>query len=293
MHLSRMKRSRWLQLLSGMGLLALAAGGCDNSSGQFGGGLIRESQAGKEQWTIRCTRLVTPDHREWGRVLADLLGKVPGLKASNVRLTSDASGSTIYYGQYVKVASPTGALVFPEQYQKDIELIRSLAYRQQTPFFYAAPELMQASEPSAATGTVGEASTATGTHSLLIAVFYNTSSFTERKVAAEQYVQDLRSRGYPAYYYHEPLRSMVFVGDFTSADLTLDRDRRQVYGPRVEQFIARNPEEFRYQTENGHFMKRPMPDGTMAAPPSVLVPLPGKLVPAEAAPAPRPLPPMD
>lgn len=267
-------------------LLALTTGGCENPGGTAGGGLFGPTQAGGglfggsranvERWTIRCTRIETPDHRQSANYLADLLRKVPQLRARDVRVSSDAMGSTIYYGEYTKVAGSDGALIFPPEYQRDIELIRSLAYRQQTPFFYAGPELLSTPEPTGPSGAEGDVSTARGTHGLLIAVFYNTLEFRQRREVAEMYVKDLRERGYPAYYYHDPVRSFVYVGDFDRSDLVLTRNGRVIYGERVEQFIARNPDEFKYQSENGHYLKRTLPDGTQTAPPSVLVPLPGR-----------------
>jgi|GEM_PF-559793 len=296
MHLPGWIRLRWSILIGGMTLAILIAGGCDNTTGSSGGGgLFRAPQAGRELWTIRCVRLESPNHRESARHLANLLGKVPGLRARDVRVVSDATGSTIYYGQYAKEGSPSGGLVFPVQYQKDIELIRSLTAPefQSPPFFYAAPEMLSSAEPAAPSGAEGEASTAKGTHSLLIAVFYNTPEFTQRKEAAEAYVKDLRGRGYPAYYYHEPLKSFVYVGDFTSSDLVRLPDGRMVYGPRVEALIARNPAEFQNQMENGQFVKQRLPDGTFAAPPALLMRLPGRVGAAEVTPAPQQgMPPM-
>lgn len=289
MHLPGWTRIRFLALIGGMGLGLLAPGGCDNTTGRIsGGGLFRDPLAGREQWTIRCTRIESPNHRESARKLADLLGKVPGLRARDVRVVSDATGSTLYYGKYVKESSPDGGLIFPPQYQKDIELIRSLTAPQfqSPPFFFAAPELVSPAEPAGPSGAEGDASTAKGTHSLLIAVFYNTPEFTQRKEAAEAYVKDLRERGYPAYYYHEPLKSFVYVGDFDRSDLVLSRDGRILYGRRVEELIARNPSEFRNQSENGQFLKRVLPDGTSVAPPALLMPLPGRAEAARPVPAP-------
>jgi hypothetical protein len=291
MHLSRMHGRFLFGFITWFGLLALA-GGCDKTGGQGGGGLF--SRDSKEKWTIRCTRIETPDHNQAAKFLADLLRQVPGLKPQSVQVASDGTGSTIYYGQYEKVASPSGSLIFSDQYQRDFALIQSLVYRQQTPFIFAAPELLQAAEPTAAAPVEGSIATAKGTHSLLIAVFYNTPTFSQRKQTAEDYAKELRKAGYPAYYYHEPLRSFVYVGDFEQSDLIQTKDGQAVYGPRVEQFIARNPEEFKNQTENGHFFRRTLPDGTTITPPSVLVPLPGRPAAREEIPGRQPtMPGMD
>jgi len=289
MHLLQPTGTRRLVLIGCLGLAALAAGGCENGPGQAGGvALFRDPQAGREQWAIRCTRITAPNHRESARFLADLLGKVQGLRPGEVRVVSDAEGSTIYYGRYVKEASPDGGLVFPKAYQRDIELIRSLTSRQfqSPPFLYAAPEMISSAEPSGPSGAAGDIATAKGSYSLLIAVFYNTPEFTQRKEAAEAWVKDLRERGYAAYYYHEPIRSFVYVGDFDASDLVQTRDGRLVYGPRVEELIARNPQEFQRQSENGLYIKRTLPDGTTGVPPALLLPVPGRTKAADAAPTP-------
>lgn len=262
----RMMSQRWVLVAASAGLLATGMlGGCDRA----GGGPSRTASSGKEEWTIRCARIDTPDHQNKAKFFADLLKQVAGLKASQIQVTGDARSSTIYYGRYEKKATASGDLVFPKQYQDDIELIRSLAYRDQTPFFFAAPELMS----TGGTGAEGDVSTARGTYGLLIAIFYNTSTFTERKETAETYVRDLRSRQYPAYFHHGPARSLVYVGDFDENDISTESQHGG--GARVQQLIARNPDEFGVQTENGHIMRRTV-EGTTMVPPSFLVPLPGR-----------------
>lgn len=260
-----------------MACFLLAGASCDNRPGSGGGSIFSPIQSGKERWTIRCARLQTPAHRESADRLAQELGKVQGLRPRSVRVVSDATGSTIYYGEYTKVPSGDGSLVFPDEYQDDIELIRRLAYGRQTPFFYAEPELLSEQAPGAVAAE-GDVSNAKGTHGLQIAVFYNTPTFDERKQSAEQYVKLLREQGYAAYYYHEAVKSFVFVGDFNASDLMRDpRDRsRYVFGPRVQQLIARNPEEFKYFMENGHHVIYRDAGGGEVKLPTVLIPLPGR-----------------
>ncbi|GMV98259.1 MAG: hypothetical protein AMXMBFR83_26110 [Phycisphaerae bacterium] len=263
-----------------------ATPGCPPNAGQ-GGGLFGGG-ASQERWTIRCARLQSPNHADMANVLAGMLRKVPQLKPREVRIVSTTGESVIYYGEYRKITARDGTPAFPPEYQRDIELIRSLSYQNQTPFFFAGPELLASPEPVAGAGAEGDLSTARGAYSLQIAVFYNTGEFTQRKEAAEAYVKDLRRRGYPAYYYHEDPRSFVMVGDFEAADLERGPDGQYRYGPRVQQFIARNPEEFRYVTENGMKVKRRLtgPDGKeqVIIPESLLVPVRG----ASMAPGPAP-----
>lgn len=262
------------------GLLALAGAAVWTAvacqpNGSAGPGLFG-SGGNKERWTIRCARLESANHGEMANMLGGLLGKVDGLSSRDVRISSTATTSVIYYGEYTKVPDRDGMLVFPRKYQDDIELIRRLSFRGQTPFFFAGPELISAAAGADAASVEGHVSTAKGTHSLQIAFFYNTSDFNQRKEAAEAYVQDLRRRGFAAYYYHETLRSFVFVGDFDKSDLVPDAGGTYHFGPRVQEFIARNPDEFSYLTENGMKVTHRLPNGRSIPNQSILASLPGR-----------------
>jgi hypothetical protein len=226
-----------------------------------------------EKWTIRCCRIETPNHVQEAETLTGMLKKVAQLDARKVRVATDTSGSTIYYGEYHRVSSPTtGQLVFPPALQKDIEFIRGLsADNMPNPFFRAQPELVAGGPPSA--HPEWEVSNVKGTHSLLSAVFYNTPTFNERKQVAEQYVELLRKDGFPAYYHHEAVKSFVFVGDFNESDIIATPEGPRP-SPRVEQLISRRPEEFRHFTENGHIRHELGAKG--AAPFSVVMPVPKK-----------------
>jgi hypothetical protein len=270
-----MRRVDFSLLTSRFSLLFLfGLAGCATNQAKDGGSrpLFSQASSGAELWTIRCAHSDSPDHARDMGSLAEMLKRVQGLQAKNVRLDTTPTGSTIYYGQYTKVASAkTGRLVFPAQYQQDIELIRRLSVNQRTPFFYAEPE--QISKPNA--GGLGEwdVSMAKGVYTLQIAVFYNTPNFSQREVAANEYVRLLREGGYSAYYRHEQVRSYVFVGDFNETDIIFAGGTPQL-GPKVEQFIARNEAEFRHISENGQIIKQQMPNGQFAPPLSYLVPVP-------------------
>lgn len=270
--------------------LVLLGSGCD-STRQGPAPLFSQASGSGEKWTIRCMHSNAPGHAEYANQLAELLKKVQGLRPEAVRLASDATGSTIYYGEYTKTAQrDTGRLVFPPEYQRDIQLIRRLSTGDRTPFFYAEPELL--SRPTAVTASDGDVRTAKGAYTLQIAVFYNTANFTQREQAAVDYVRLLREQGYPAYFYHDSNRGMsyVFVGDFEASDVITDPNGTKRYGPRVEQFIKRNEVEFRNITENGQIVRRQGLSGKLEAPPSYLVPVPrGGGEPAMGQPAvPRP-----
>ena len=167
--------------LGGIVLAALLLGsGCDstgNSSGAWG----KPAAAASERWTINCLRSSAPNHVELCNGLAELLRRTNGIDPKAVRVQSDALGSTIYYGEYTRVAGAGGQLVFPAKMQQDIERIRLLTYNQTLPFGLAAPESLGG---DAAGGGEGQynLTTARGKYSLLIAVFYNTPTFDQRGV---------------------------------------------------------------------------------------------------------------
>jgi hypothetical protein len=202
--------------------------------------------------------------------MADMLRQVRQLRARDVSVETTSTGSSIYYGTYRREPSKqTGRLVFPEEFQQDIELIRSLSYGRMTPFFRAAPEMIG--------GDVGgenrqwHISNATGPLTLLVARFYNTANFAQRIEVAEQYCQLLREEGFPAYFEHQDVRSFVYVGDFEMSDRIRVPGGMWRLGPNVEAMIARKPKEFRHITDNGHLIRRIGPDGRKIAESSYLV----------------------
>jgi hypothetical protein len=258
--------------LAGLWIVVLAGVGCESPGNT--GNMVDLGHGSDEKWTIRCLHTEGPDHVVQANLLADLLGKTDGLKASKVRTVNTSTGSTIYYGQYVKVASPeTGRLVFPADYLRDLALIQRTAYNGTQVFRYAKPELQTT---IAAVGLEQwDVSNAKGKRTLQIGVFYNTPTFQDRKQAAEQYVTQLRQDGFAAYFRHEPARSFVFVGDFDDSDVVKTTAGDQ-FGPRIENLIKQREDEFRYMLENGYSIRKQMPDGKMIVPPSALISVPRK-----------------
>ncbi len=262
---------RWVRLVV---VLLMAEAGCNGPGGSGPGDWFKPARQEGERWSIRCLRSGAPNHAALCNRLAELMRNVQGLKPEAVRVQTDATGSTIYYGEYIRSSSSTGgALEFPPAMRRDVDVIRRLMLNQQTPFALAVPEPLDAGQ---ATGRPEwQVARAKGTHTLLVALFYNTPTFDKRKEVAEQYVEQLRHDGYQAYYLHEAVKSFVFVGDFDESDLVTTSQGQLWYGPRVEQMIAgRADDEFRYLTENGFYRKYPSRDGQMVPPPSQLVPVP-------------------
>lgn len=262
----------------GMILITLALGsGCDSTGSK--GGWTQNGGEGGEQWTINCLRSLAPNHAELCNGLAELLRRTSGLETRAVRVQSDGLGSNIYYGEYKRVAGADGQLVFPPKMQQDIEIIRRVTYNQSAPFALAAPELMNVSSATGASASDKfNVTTARGEYTLLIAVFYNTPTFNQRREAAEQYLQQLRSEGVEAYIFHEPVKSYVFVGAFGKDALVMLPGGGLTFGREVQEFIkARADDEFACLTENGHRQKLTAPDGQplFATSQLVRVPAPG------------------
>lgn len=250
------------------GSLALALlSGCGGPGGSLFG---RPPKA--EKWRIHCYQHKGPNHEQTCKQVATLLGQVKGLEARKIQVVTTPGSSTVYYGEYVKVPSAGGErLVFPADYQRDIDLIQRVVINQRPLFLMAKPEPL-VTEPAGGAAE-GDVSQCQGTHTLQIGIFYNTPTFQERREAAEEYVKLLRQEGFNAYYRHEEVKSFVFVGDFDESDLIRTPQGTQ-FSPRVEQLIARREEEFRYTLENLHRVKRTGPSGELAVPPSILVPVP-------------------
>lgn len=275
--LARVFDMRWnlLKPLSVVTLTILLAG-CQPDGGAGGAqapSLFGGQTESGERWTIRAIQMSNPGHQMVLQQLAEQMRNTPNLQPAKVRLVSDATSSTIYYGEYIKVPSKedAGRLVFPPEYQRDLAAVRGLIVNQQTPCRYAEPELVN--KATEADRGKYDVANCPGNYTLYIARFYNTPTFNQRKQSAEQYVELLRQEGFPAYYRHEELISSVFAGDFDLSDVVEERDGRKHYSARVERFIARKPEEFKYVTENGHVVLYDT-GGQKAGRESVLIPVP-------------------
>ncbi len=263
-----------LAILAGGALTAwFITAGCEGPGGSAGPSLFAPA-GDSEKWTILCRRIEEPGHAEQAETLGKMLRLVKQLDPRAVRVVNDATGSSVCYGEYRRVPAAKGSdqLAFPAELHRDMALIHSLTDGVSTPFSSAQPQLISAGPPSA--HPEWEATNAPATYSLRIAVFYNTEGFQQRKEVAEQYVAMLRQDGFSAWYYHEQVKSFVFVGEFAETDRVKTPEGWRP-GPRVEQLIARREDEFRHFTENGHIRKF-YEGGQEIAPMSEVVPLPRK-----------------
>ncbi len=257
----------------------------EESSGNFlsnlfggndsGGGLFNSEQ--RDRYSIFCTRFdrgIEGDPRTQSHQLAEMLARVPQLDRRAIQVRDDATGSSIYYGNYEMVPGPQGnRLIFPPEMQRDMDFIRGLTLNGQLPFALARPEQIEARD---STESEFHLSRIKGSYTLMIAYFYDTPTFSQRKQVAEQYATLLRKEGVPAFFFHEERRSFVFVGDFSDTDV-IRGEKGVLPGPPVTDLIASRPEEFQYVTENGHLRKEILPDGSSIAPPAQLIFVPENL----------------
>jgi hypothetical protein len=239
------------------------------------------NQSNRDEWTIECVRVTSaqvPDPMEFANQLGEMMAEVRGLRASKVRVEGDSNEAVLYYGTYTKVADrESGQLAFPEQFQRDIQLIRGLSSpRVGTPFLRAKPSPIPKEPQEGPAETPDDewnVVNAPCTHSLLIAVFYNTPTFDQRREVAEEYARQLRAEGITAYYYHEPVKSFVFAGEF-GQDNIIQTKHGAVYGPEVQRFVDSHSDYLRYFTENGHIRSTIGPSGEKIKPETRLIPIP-------------------
>lgn len=243
---------------------------CDDMGG--GGGFGRSSADG-ERWRIQCIQASTEDARQLCEVLAEKLRNVPGIDPDLVQVETHGRVSTLYYGEYIKSkSSPDGGLAFSQTMRNDIARLRTLSLGQTAPFANAMP--VPYDQGGAGATHPWHVSNCTGTHTLEIMVTFNTPTFDQRQEAAEEYVKLLREDGFKAYFYHEQVKSYVYVGDFTESDIIALPTGGWRYSQRVQDLIAQRPEEFSYHLENGFLRKYPGSGGQMEPVPSRLVEVP-------------------
>src|SRR5215470_10368446 len=205
------------------------------------------SSSGGEEWTIECGIYSTDEHRRVADELAGGLKAVKELNVDAVNVAHDDAQSIVYYGSYrLRRDSQTDMILFSDEINKDLRFIRSLSPVQgQYPFLTARPVPKQAKAQGPAAGPPEwNLANAKGVYTLQVGVTYNTAGFNERVEAAVEWVRDLRSRDYEAYYYHDASRSLITVGSFDESAVTPGPEGRPQYSEAVR--ALRSKEEFAY-----------------------------------------------
>lgn len=186
-----------------------------------------------DMWGIQCITLTGERRRQLGQAYADALQKASGAKADRVQVYDDGPETSVYYGQYKRVPTPSGEERFQPDPQPDLDLVRDLSYLSDTggqpvwPFRAATIRPL----PVASRGPKEwRLESAPGYWTLQVAVFFNVEQMRERRYAAEEYCRLLREDGVEAYYHHGVVNSAVFVGTFPRKAIQTKQERDSFTG---------------------------------------------------------------
>lgn len=238
-------RMRSLRLLA-IGPLVVVASGCASTA--QGVSISSSSRGRGTPWTIRCTELRGPDHCQNVQQFADTLRRTDGIRSADVFYRSEEAESRLYYGKYYRRVDPkTGKHETPKQLRADLDLLRGLGDPSGTRYFFGAMPVRMPQE------NVGnpewDLSRKNATYSLQVAAFEPAGDFWEFKKGAAEYCEELRKRGYEAYYYHSDASSIVTVGLFGPEGIRTDSQGYAHYSPAV--LAMQKDELLKYNRLNG------------------------------------------
>ncbi len=237
-------------------LLALTLGGCD-SGGRSSGGFQVFTRRQTEEWTILCTELTGPYHRENCLALADSLRATPDIRSGDVRYEHDTvkQSSRLYYGKYRRTRHPrTNRLDTSKRLRNDMFIIFNLADDQNRRMFGSA-RAVRYIQPEGLALRQWALTNAPGSYSLQIAVFYPEGEFTQSRSAATQLVAELRTEGHEAYYHHGDVMTMVTIGSFDESAVITREDGTIRLSEEVLRLQTSDPR-FEYNYENGRVINR-------------------------------------
>ena len=175
--------------------------------------------------------------------LSMLVMQYPSI-ARRLQIRERSRGTVITYGQYTGFDDPTA--------KQDIDMLRSIPTAQGSPLFrqillskFRPPRSQQVLHPHDLWTVRREFPMIVPIYTLEVAVWgdFDSGKFPRdrRRTAAQNYVSDLRAKGFDAYFYHNDDKelSSVTVGlfGFTAIDAETG-----FYSPEVEAVLARFPE---------------------------------------------------
>lgn len=173
-----------------------------------------KDRGGQDIWSIRCITISGADGARVARAYAEALRKAPGFKPELVRVFGDASGGSVYYGEFRRrYDRRSKSETFSPDPVPVLNELRRLTLGGQDiwPFELATLAALPAGADPEAKWLLREAP---GHWSLQVAVFYNDGEFQERRRAAEEYCKLLRDQGEEAYVDHGDVHSIVALGAF-------------------------------------------------------------------------------
>ncbi len=234
----------------------LVGAGCNPDGGgqTFNLGQVFQPRGQENQWTILCLEVSAdvPNHRQTVDNFATSLGRVRGIDASKIRVAHDIEASRLYYGVFRPTNRDEGTPRFSQADRDQVTGIRSLAIGEVFPFLEARFWPM----PSADVGPPEwHVRRCPGPYTLEVAEFYDDSQFSGRKKAAVDVCRILREdKGYEAYYWHGPQRSVVCVGAFTPGKDFAITPQGTFPGQRMRELIEGDPKLLKYKLINGHYV---------------------------------------
>jgi len=201
-------------------------------------------------WTIMCMELQGEHREENAERVADTLRRTPGIRADDVYVVHHRRWTKVYYGKYTRYPKDkTGRLTVPQKLRSDMALIKDLAGPEGGRFFYEARVVP---EPTPDPGNPKwHLRNNPGVYTLRVAIFYNEGEMREREKYAVKYCEELRSRGYEAYYRHGEITSEVYVGSW--GEEAMVRKRRSgiwAFFPSKEVQEFQKNENFMYELWN-------------------------------------------
>jgi len=203
-------------------------------------------------WTIRCMELQGAGCAADADRVAETLRNTRGIKPRQVFVQHEPRRSVVYYGKYLRTPEGnTGKFDIPKDMQADAALIKTLTTNEGGRFFFdSRPVPVPTPDPGPPEWALRNCP---GTYSLRIAIFFDEPGFYQRKDAAVAYCQELRQKGYDAWYRHSEFVSEVFVGTFGPEARVRGRKSGVVAflnGPEVQKLQLKEQGRFQYELWN-------------------------------------------
>ncbi|MCH8878553.1 MAG: hypothetical protein IID34_01565, partial [Planctomycetes bacterium] len=200
-----------------------------------------------EPWTIECLILRDPDRRASAETIADVLRRTAGIRSDDVRVGHQGDVSTVWYSTYYRrIDRRAGTREIPDALRQDLTMIKELVDDHGRRLLVGAR--MVPSPLPVEERPEWDLRNADGRYTLQVAAFFTAPEVSNHKMAAVQYVEQLRKEGYEAYYHLGEAKSVVTIGAFGSEAL-VNRGGHLGYSERVR--ALQREGHFAYNLTNG------------------------------------------
>ena len=227
-------------------LLAISTGACEREGGGGDWG-ARWFKPRGESWTIECLILRDPDRRTSAEAIGDVLRQTQGIRSDDVRVGHQGDVSTVWYSTYYRrIDRRAGTREIPDALRQDLTMIKELVDDHGRRLLVGAR--MVPSPLPVEERPEWDLRNADGRYTLQVAAFFTAPEVSNHKMAAVQYVEQLRKEGYEAYYHLGEAKSVVTIGAFGSEAL-VNRGGHLGYSERVR--ALQREGHFAYNLTNG------------------------------------------